>query len=289
MMIRLTLAGLAIVAAVCPALGYTCGALGGDPRAMALGAANTVIASGALGVWSNPAAAARLMAKEAAVAGTSLSSDRKVLLAALVLGGKRHGWFFGARWAGVSGVERYTSAGTADGSFGAGDVILAAGYARALTPLMFVGGRVKLLNSYLDEEQAWGAGMDVGFLYMPLPPLLKLGVAMEDLGTFARWAGSDHTETTPATVRGGLAIGLVQGKLSLNTELEQVLDGSPLATLLGLQVKLGGGLVLRAGLLGGHATFGFGLDAGRVMVDVAMFEDALGVRPTTSIALSTKL
>ncbi len=256
---------------------------------MALGGAYAVTASGALGVWSNPAAVARIMAREASVAATSLSADRKVVLAALALGRKRDGWFFGMRWCGVSDIQGYGADGRPGETFGAGDAVLAAGYAKALTPLTFVGVRANLLTSYLDDERAWGASTDAGFLYMPLPPLLKVGAVIRDLGAFSRWSGYDDMETTAATIRAGLAIGLFQGKVSLNTELEQVLDGSPLTTLLGLQLKAGRGFVVRGGLRGRYASFGIGVAAGRATFDFAMMEDALEVRPVSCISLSVGL
>jgi hypothetical protein len=255
---------------------------------MALGGAYVATASGALGVWSNPASVARMMAKEAAVTGLSMSSGRRLALVAVALGSKRDGWFFGARWAGVAEVDRYTVAGEVDGSFGAGDMTVAVGYARALSPLTFVGFRGKLLTSHLDEERAWGAGADIGLIHMPLPPLLKLGVAIHDLGTFHKWNDRD-VETTPAAVRAGFAIGLVQGKVSLNTEFEQVLDGRPLRTVFGLELKPGNGLVMRGGLSRKLASFGIGLNVGRTTLDLALVEDALELRPTTSVSLSVGL
>lgn len=255
---------------------------------MALGGAYAATASGALGVWSNPASVARMMVKEAAVTGLSSSSGRRLALAAVALGGKRHGWFFGARWAGVEAIERYTIQGEPDGTFSAGDMIFALGYARALSPLTFVGARAKLLTSHLDEERAWGAGIDIGLIHMPLPPLLKLGATIHDLGTFQQWTDRD-VETTPAAVRASIAIGLVQGKVSLNTEFEQVLDGSPLRTLHGLEVKPGNGLVVRGGLGRRLASFGIGISVERTTLDLALVEDALEVRPTTSVSLSVGL
>jgi hypothetical protein len=285
---RIRPVSLMIIASLCaPAAveAYTCARLLGDPRAMALGGAYAATASGALGVWSNPAAVARMMVKEAAITGMSLSSGRRLALAAVALGGKRHGWFFGARWAGVADIDRYTVQGERDGAFSAGDMTFAVGYARALSPLTFVGARAKLLTSHLDDERAWGTGIDVGLIHMPLPPLLKLGATIHDLGTFQRWTDRD-VETTPAAVRAGIAIGLVQGKVSLNTEFEQVLNGSSLRTLLGLELKPGNGLVMRVGLSRKLASFGIGLSVGRTTLDLALVEDALEVRPTTSVSLS---
>jgi hypothetical protein len=278
-----------VLASVTTVLAYTCSDLVGDPRALALGGAYTATASGALGSWSNPAAVARIMTKEAAVAGTSLSEGRRLLLAALALGGKRDGWFIGVKWAGVGGIKKYSNDGEPAGEFNAGDAVVAGGYARALSPLLFVGGRVRFVTSYLDDEQGWGAGVDAGVLYLPLPPLLKMGGVVENIGAFQRWAGYSGVETRPATIRAGVAIGLFEGKVSLKTEMEQVLDGSSVRSLLGFEFKQGAGLFFRAGSRGKHASFGVGIDAGRMTLDFALVEDALAIRPASCLALSIGL
>jgi len=168
--------------------------IGVTPRGQALGGAVTAIASGASGLYWNPAGAVNTQGMEAAIAHTDWFMDTKLLYGAVVKA-------LGPNTAvGVSLTSFYmddmeiTTVDQSEGTgqfFSAGDMALGLSFAQKLTSRFTFGATVKWVREEIWNETAQQAAVDIGSLYNTDFLNLRIGMAVRNFGGKLKMSGDD--------------------------------------------------------------------------------------------------
>lgn len=144
------------------------------------------------------------------------------------------------------------------GTFKNTDLVLSAAYAFQKYPNLAVGLVGKLVYQKLDVQKALSLGIDLGGLYQTPIDNLKLGFAIQNLGTRIKFIS--ESDPMPLNLRLGAAYKLLDG-LTLAGDLYKPIDGK-FKFNIGAEYWIKGKLALRAGIpeIGGHkAKFGVGI------------------------------
>lgn len=177
--------------------------LDANARAVGLGGAYTALASDSNALLYNPAGLARVRASEATFMHNQYAQGVGQQYIGVAL---KRGLGFQFNYASLGDVPRTTiSNPNGTGSrLNVSDASLGAGYGRALTPDLAVGGGLKYLSESLGDVTANGYAADLGGLYrMPDVKGLTFGASLLNLGPAVKFASA--SEKLPTTVRLGAA------------------------------------------------------------------------------------
>ncbi len=150
-------------------------------------------------------------------------------------------------------------------------------HGRALTPWLLLGISAKLYEHRLDVFSAYGGGLDLGALILPMPGI-RVGVSALDLFSPSQW-NTGYVERFPLDLRVGLSAELFSKFLLLSAQATAV-DGRQLDYEAGLEARYAGILAARAGIQGQGFSLGGGVNVAvfktRLSVDYAFSPDPLG-------------
>lgn len=177
--------------------------LDANARAVGMGGAYTALATDSNALLYNPAGLARVRVSEATFMHNqyALGVGQQYIGVAL-----KRGLGFQLNYASLGDVPRTTISqpGGAGSRLNVSDLSLGAGYGRALTPDLALGGGVKYISESLGDATARGYAADLGALYrMPEVKGLTLGASLLNLGPTVKFASAK--EKLPTTVRLGTA------------------------------------------------------------------------------------
>lgn len=182
---------------------------GQGPRAAGLGEAYTALTGDASAVFWNPAGLARVAKSEFALSHhqwfTGITDE--VAHAAVRAGPGSLG--LGLGFSREGGIEEWTEENLPGDTFGTWDGILSAGYGVSLGRFS-AGAGAKLVTEDLHAAQAWGAGIDLGFMMEPVEQL-SAGAALRHLGGLAFPGGVEPLPAELALGAGYRWRGLVGG------------------------------------------------------------------------------
>ncbi|MFQ5825254.1 MAG: PorV/PorQ family protein [bacterium] len=128
-------------------------------------------------------------------------------------------------------------------------------FGKSLSPLLSMGGSVKIIHTTLDNNNATGLGFDGSLLLRPIDQL-SLGMVIQDIGTDIRWNGG-FTEGVPITLRFGAAWRVYKNIL-ISAEVQKTSRVSP-EIHIGGEVRLLETVPIRIGLNDRQITGGAGL------------------------------
>lgn len=232
-----------------------------NARAVGLGGAYTALATDSNALLYNPAGLARVRASEATFMHNQYAQGvgQQYIGAAF-----KSGLGLQFNYASLGDVPRTTisNPGGTGSRLNVSDSSLGAGYGRALSPDLAVGGGVKYLTESLGDSTVNGYALDLGALYrMPDLKHLTLGGSLLNLGPPVRYASAK--ESLPTTLRLGaayalslphnevtLALDLTKGRLDkvrMGFGAETVIDGQ-FAVRAGFTTRQEAGLGLALGL-----------------------------------------
>ncbi len=250
--------------------------LGANPRAIAMGEAQTGLADDVYAAYWNPAGLAKLQLKEAGFVHSELAQEIRTDYAAYAHPTERWGTLAGAITHLRTGdFNAYDASGQPAGQVSASDTAIALSYAHTLLSNRRMGSdfslglTTKWIEERLDSISARAFAFDVGLLYTPGRHYsaalegFKLGVAAKNFGTPMKF--DRESFDLPRTLSGGLSwTGLWLGEkltVALDGEKPQAAQesfgaGIELSTLRLLVLRtgyssrgdLGSGLRLGAGL-----------------------------------------
>lgn len=245
--------------------------LDANARPVGMGGAYTALATDANALLYNPAGLARVSANEATFMHNQYAQGVGQQYVGVAL---KRGLGFQLNYASLGDVPRTTISqpGGAGSRLSVSDLSLGAGYGRALTSDLAVGGGVKYVSESLGDVTANGYAADFGGLYrMTDVKGLTLGASLLNVGPMVKFAS--RSEKLPTTVRAGaayalklprndvtLAADLTKGltdKIRLGLGAETLVDGQ-FAARFGFTTRNDAGLGVTFGL--GWAGKKFGAD-----------------------------
>lgn len=177
--------------------------LDANARAVGMGGAYTALATDSNALLYNPAGLARVRDSEATFMHNQYAQGVGQQYIGVAL---KRGLGFQFNYASLGDVPRTTisnPAGTGS-RLNVSDTSLGAGYGRALSPDLAVGGGAKYFTESLGDTTVGGYAVDVGGLYrMPDIKGLTFGASLLNLGPAVKFASA--AERLPSTLRVGAA------------------------------------------------------------------------------------
>ena len=194
----------------------------------------------------------------------------------------------------IPGIERrITPAPEPIGLIDSRDLSLALAYGHAINHRLQVGLTVKYLYEKIDVESASGLAFDAGVLIKNLVDGLRLGAALQNLGSAGRLR--HETIDLPALARLGVAYvpaHLAGGALTLSSEA-MILFGSQSSVSVAGEYVVQSALSLRGGYQFNRdnrgVAGGVGLQWGRYQLDYGYMPFASGLGDTHRFSLALKL
>jgi len=114
--------------------------------------------------------------------------------------------------------ERTNELNQSLGTFSQSDMAFILSAARAINPRLSIGANLKVVREEVESFGATGVGGDVGVLYA-LTPRVRLGASVMNIGGPTLMA-RDVDEAFPLEIRGGAALGYLNGKGLLSMEVD---------------------------------------------------------------------
>lgn len=253
-------------------------------RALALGNAYVSVDDEADAVFWNPAGLGLLKQGSFASSVSSLSLNRQASDAELAwpFGLSGHGagtWALGWTHFSLGNDFEGRSSDTASFyTFGDDQNTYVLSHGRAITPWLMLGLSGKLYEHRIDTFNAYGGGLDIGLLLIPMPGF-RLGVTGSDLLSSMQW-DTGYVERFPFSLRVGLSAELFKSYLLLCGQVTEV-QGRDLAYEAGLEFRVAKLLAARIGIQELGFTVGGGISVPlfktRLSFDYAYAPDPLGL------------
>jgi hypothetical protein len=240
------------------------------------------VAEEAAAAFWNPAGLGGLKQASFSSSVSTLSLNRQASDAELAwpLGGEGRAGTWSLAWTHFSlgnDFEGRSGDTSAYYSFGDDQNTYAMAYGRALTSWLLLGLSGKLYQHRIDTFNAWGGGLDLGLLLIPLPSL-RLGVAASDLLSSSRW-DTGYEERFPVSLRIGLSVLFFKDFIQVSGQTTSV-EGRNLTYQAGLELRFAKILAARVGIQELGFTFGGGISVPlfntRLSFDYAFSPDPLG-------------
>lgn len=153
--------------------------------------------------------------------------------------------------------------------------------ARKMTKLISLGVNVKGVFEKIEEVNASGYGIDLGWLFN-LEDKLKAGFSVKNIGTNLKW-DTGHRDTLPLTKTLGIAYKTFNNKLTIALDMERR-KNRPLKFREGIEFWLSKDIALRIGMNDKDFTAGAGLRIGKLSLDYAYMSHDLGNSHRISLA-----
>ena len=246
-----------------------------------LGMSGAVIGSGlgAHALLHNPAGVVGRLKAEIVAGVLRLSLDRTTSWIGAVYHRKK--WCLSLAWssAGVADVPLRSTEGTLLGHDSWRNHRIGIGYSKMLNLLTFVGAEVHYLRNEMPDQAGNGFGADVGVVRLILPPLLSVGCAVNDLGSFVQYGHTERTEMTRPKVTAAIVIGLAEGKIRFEWDVSKRLGSSEWRNGVGLELRATDNVVLWSGYGEGGVSAGLGVSTGPVSFGFSGIPDELSNDP----------
>jgi len=248
-----------------------------NARSLGFGSAYVATADDPLGVMWNPAGLSGMNQNEVRFENAHLFGESSLNSVGFAVPG--------SRWPslGVSMVslgsgdfERTNDLNDPLGTFKEGETAWLLTASKAFTPRFAIGANFKLVQQTVESFSAGGFGMDLGAI-LQVAPGFRLGVSTMNLGGPSIKL-RDVSEAYPTQVRGGAALGLLQGRGLLALEVDHS-DGLGTQVHAGAEYWILSGVALRMGWSpdGGSGGFSYRF-APRYSLDYAAADHPLGLQ-----------
>lgn len=131
-------------------------------------------------------------------------------------------------------------------TFGAQNIIAGYTMSRFLSPMIDVGGTVKVVYDQIDDESAAAVLLDLGLVHHPANTRIKVGAGIRNLGKQISYYSSDkYDEALPFTMAAGLSYKFTHQIMS-SFDLSKS-TGESFVAKLGLEYQLNPEFILRGG------------------------------------------
>lgn len=131
-------------------------------------------------------------------------------------------------------------------SFGAQNIIAGYTMSRFISPMIDLGGTVKVVYDQIDDKSASAVLLDLGLIHHPANPKIKVGAGIRNLGKQLSYYNSDkYDEALPFTMAAGLSYQM-SDKLLSSFDLSKS-TGESFVAKLGVEYLLNEDFILRGG------------------------------------------
>lgn len=237
-------------------------------RYVAMGQAGTATVDDSSAVYWNPAVISRLKEPGVTAQTALLGNDQSWQYLGLIYpiqsaNGSKYGFGFG--WLSYSAGKdlEYRTANRLEPTYLFDDhqSTIMVSLASDIGAAFHLGVNAKFLMHHLDDDDANGFGLDLGF-WQSVNDQIAWGVMVQDLFSSIKWP-SEHQDKLPLLIRPGVRwqglnqtlILAVEGTLALDNRNEQL---GPLAYHLGAEYRLVPAMAVRLGLNDNQLTTGLG-------------------------------
>ncbi len=254
-----------------------------NARSLGFGSANVAVADDPLGILWNPAGLSSMNQNELRFENARLFGESSLNSVGFAVPGSR--WpSLGVAMVSLSSgdFQRTNDMNDPLGTFNEGETAWLLTASKAFTPRLAVGANVKLVQQTVEAFNAGGTGFDLGAIYQ-VTPGLKLGMSMMNLGGPSLKL-RDVAESYPSQIRGGAALGLLQGRGLVALEMDHA-DGLGTQFHAGAEYWILSAMALRMGWSpdGGSGGFSYRF-APRYALDYAAADHALGLQHRIGIS-----
>jgi hypothetical protein len=226
-----------------------------NARTLGLGSAYVATADDPLGVLWNPAGLSSMNQNEVRFENARLFEETSIYSLGFAVPGSRWPSLGVAMVSLGSGdFERTNELNDQLGTFREGETAWLLTASKALSPRLALGANFKMVQQTVEAFSAGGFGMDLG-AQAQVTPELRVGLSMMNVGG-PKLTLRDVAETYPTLIRGGAALGLLQGRGLIALEVDQT-DGLGARIHAGAEYWIQTGIALRMGWDHDGGTGGF--------------------------------
>jgi hypothetical protein len=254
-------------------------------RSIGMGGAFTAVANDPLGVVWNPAGLTQLLQNEARFETAQYFEDTSINGFSFVVPARKLPTIGITMLSlGSDGFERTNELNESLGTFKQSDMAFLISGAKAVTPRLSLGANIKVVRQEVESFTSTGVGGDVGGLFS-VTPRVKVGLSFLNLGG-PSLAPREVKETFPMEVRGGVAVGYLNGRGLLSLEADHR-DGPGTTLHAGTEIWFQEQFGLRAGYFDTEPAGGFSYRVNpAIQFDYGMNDHELGL--VHYVALSYK-
>ncbi len=245
-------------------------------RTMGLGGAFVAAGDEPLGVVWNPAGLSLLDQNELRFETARLFEGTTVNGLSFAVPGSRFPTFGVSMLSLGSGeFERTNELNDPLGTFKTGDTVFLFTMSRNLSPVLAIGGNLKLARQTVEEFSGQGVGFDVGGIFA-VTPRVRIGASILNVGG-PTITLRDTGESYPTEFRGGLAARVLGERGLISAEFDHRGAGQGFELRGGTEYWIQPPLALRVGYDGGNPAGGFSyrIDP-RMQIDYALSDHDLG-------------
>lgn len=134
--------------------------------------------------------------------------------------------------------------------FGAQNLIAGITMARFISPMIDLGGTVKVVYDQIDDSSASAAMIDVGLIHHPENERIKVGVGLRNVGLqLSHYSDTSYKESLPFTASAGISY-IFGDNLQSSLDVSKV-TGENLSLNLGLEYRAHPNFLIRGGFATG--------------------------------------
>ena len=245
-------------------------------RSAGLSGSVIVTGSGTDAIFHNPAGTIMRQNMQACFGLMHMDFDRSVSWAGVLIPWKSSS--FSLSWGShaVSDIHLRSEDGSLIGSDDWRQHRVGLGFARKMNFLTSYGIDVHYYGESVPDNDMNGFGVDLGVVRQVLPPLLSLGISVHDAFGMLHYDGSDIWRRIRPLAIGGIAIGLVEGKIKIEYNLTKRIGVDTWSNHIGLDIRASKGMWLRSGYQGDGISVGFSISWEQAGFSYAGVPDPLG-------------
>ncbi|MCB4791321.1 MAG: PorV/PorQ family protein [Elusimicrobia bacterium] len=171
------------------------------PRPSGMGGAFTAVSGDINSIAFNPAGLASLEKKDAILVQNNWLQDITNQFVAFGLPIKDFGTLgIAVNMLTIKDIKKYDNTATAQGTYGANDMAITLGYAKAVSEKLSLGLNAKSISSKIDDQTASAMAADVGTLYKASSKL-DLALAAQNIGSSMKFIAEG--DPLPLTIKLG--------------------------------------------------------------------------------------
>ena len=245
-------------------------------RSAGLSGAGIVSGSGVDALFHNPGGVIKDKGMQAFIGLIRMDYDRSVSWAGLLIPWKSSSVSISWGAHAISDIPLRSHVGTLTGTESWRQDRIGITFARKMNFLTSYGIDVHYFGESIPDNDMKGFGIDFGIVRNVLPPLLSLGVSVQDGFGMLHYEGPNTWRRIRPLLAGGVAIGLVEGKIKLEYNFRKRIGVDSWSNHIGLDIRASKGLWLRSGYRGDGISVGFSLSWEQAEFSYAGVPDPLG-------------
>lgn len=159
-------------------------------------------------------------------------------------------------------------------------------YSKRLSSSIRMGINTKLLNEIADGDKSYGAGLDMGFLIVPIP-IISVGLVVNNLPGLIKWENEENIEFIGSSYKLGLGYNDIKDRFSFGMIISKEYGEDAVNLDFGGEFELATFLNLRLGYYKSNFAGGLGLYFGTFDISYAYYNERFLDMDNTTHLIST--